>query len=269
MLWLKILKYIRPVNLTAALNLIISPLIDVPLYAVYTNNLVSLISGMYYIPKYGVHFVTRSRSDDLYYMIPGREGIIEKFILKSLEEGDVFVDVGANIGFYTILAAKRVGNNGLIVSLEPIPDTVKIMKLNCKLNNLKNVIVVEKAAWDKPAQIKLRIPLIAKLRFYGLASPYINVKYIERLFEGGPLDSILKYMDPHIEEIKMIKIDAEGAEEKIVNGALESFGKTKFLYIECRKEKEEIVKRVLQDMSFKCLRLEVPHAVHLLCRKVR
>lgn len=68
------------------------------------------------------------------------EGSTTMFLLKQLKPGNVFVDVGANIGYYTCLAASKVGSEGVVVAFEPEPITYKILKLNVNLNRLSNVL---------------------------------------------------------------------------------------------------------------------------------
>ena len=51
----------------------------------------------------------------------------------------MFVDVGANIGYYTILGSKLVGSKGVVVAVEPVPDTVRVLRLNLRLNNIKTL----------------------------------------------------------------------------------------------------------------------------------
>lgn len=67
----------------------------------------------------------------------------------QLRKGDVFIDVGAHIGKYTILVAKIVGKEGLVIAIEPNPENYETLLENIKLNNLKNVIAVNIAAWNK------------------------------------------------------------------------------------------------------------------------
>ena len=60
--------------------------------------------------------------------------------------GGVFVDVGANIGLYTCQMARRLGDGGAVVAIEPVERTVALLRENIRLNQLTNVEVVQKAA---------------------------------------------------------------------------------------------------------------------------
>ena len=72
-----------------------------------------------------------------------------KLILKQTKKGDVVVDVGANIGYYTILLADKVGKNGKVYAFEPDKLNFEILVKNIKANNLKNVIAVNAAVGRK------------------------------------------------------------------------------------------------------------------------
>jgi len=63
---------------------------------------------------------------------------------------EMFVyDIGANVGFYTLLASGLVGSKGLVVAFEPAPKNIDFLKRHLSINNLSNVLVVESAVSDK------------------------------------------------------------------------------------------------------------------------
>jgi FkbM family methyltransferase len=61
------------------------------------------------------------------------------FTMKTLKEGDVFVDLGSHIGFYSLLAAKRVGNSGGVISVEADPETYQLLLDNIQLNAIHGI----------------------------------------------------------------------------------------------------------------------------------
>jgi FkbM family methyltransferase len=75
------------------------------------------------------------------------------FLRHYLRPGDGFVDVGANIGVYTILAASRVGPTGRVASFEPGPETLRRLRGNVELNGLKNVEVHPVAVSDRAGTV--------------------------------------------------------------------------------------------------------------------
>ena len=88
------------------------------------------------------------------------ENLIREDYLKHrirVKEGDVIVDVGANIGAFSILAAKRVGNSGRVLALEPDPSICDRLRENIELNGLTNVVVYDEAVGESDGQVDLHI----------------------------------------------------------------------------------------------------------------
>lgn len=248
--WIKILKHGKGTNPKVQLGLILSSIIDTLTYSIYPLLALSpkvYVSGIVHFKNYDVYFYVRRFSDDLYNVMPGREGDVNRLILKSLSEGDVFVDVGANIGYYSILAGKIVGEKGQVIAMEPISDTVKVLDLNIKLNSLKNIIVIPKAAWSNSSVLTIYLPK----GYYGWASA---VKWHGSTFftvNAMSLDDVSK----KIPEIKLLKIDAEGSEYQVLTGAKETLKKTKHIVMEIPENSDEI-QRILIEATFKIQKLK-------------
>lgn len=136
----------------------------------------------------------------------------------NLGKGDVFVDVGAHIGKYTVLIAKVVGDEGLVIAVEPHPENYKTLMENVKLNNLKNVIALRMAAWSKEGKLKLFIgdshSHHSIIRDYGFGSIYVQARTLDKVFE-----------ELKVEKIDYIKIDVEGAELEVLKGLVKTFKK--------------------------------------------
>ena len=64
-----------------------------------------------------------------------------QFVKNYLKNGDTFFDIGANIGLYSIVAAKIVGNNGKVFGFEPTPTTFSRFLMNVSLNNFDDIVV--------------------------------------------------------------------------------------------------------------------------------
>lgn len=95
--------------------------------------------------KGGGLFFLRKFTDDLYHVFPAREHRVLSHHRENLFNGDVYIDAGTNIGFYTVSASKLVGNAGKVIAVEMDPETTSILVKNCKLNKLSNVIFVNNA----------------------------------------------------------------------------------------------------------------------------
>lgn len=73
---------------------------------------------------------------------------ITELVRKELKKGDVFVDLGANIGYYTLLAAKLVGQVGKVYAFEPAPENFNMLMKNITANRYLNITAVQKAISD-------------------------------------------------------------------------------------------------------------------------
>mgnify|MGYP000318300651 CR=1 FL=1 len=82
------------------------------------------------------------------------QGITELF-KKVVKKRDIVVDIGANIGYYTLLASKLVGENGKVYAFEPETENYRLLLKNIEINNAKNVIPLQKAVSNKRGTIKL------------------------------------------------------------------------------------------------------------------
>jgi FkbM family methyltransferase len=131
------------------------------------------------------------------------------FLNKCLAEGDTFIDIGANIGCYTLAGSKLVGNSGRVIAFEPVDIVSNRLEQNIALNKLENITVVRKAIYDDHTFLNLHI---ASQENLGMSSIHRHESESGRILnvEAITLDGYLK--DENIGDIKLIKIDIEGAE---------------------------------------------------------
>ena len=73
----------------------------------------------------------------------------DKVIKRNVNEGNIVIDIGANIGFLSILMSKIVGTNGLVFSVEAHPTQFKILGSNLKINSTHNVVAKNYAVGNK------------------------------------------------------------------------------------------------------------------------
>lgn len=161
-------------------------------------------------------------------------------IIKNiLQEGEVFVDIGANIGLMSVFSALIVQNKGVVYSFEPNPATRSILKENIHLNDVKNIIVSEYAIGSKTDKGRIFENWHinrggASLIDSGMGSDYYDITIIK-------LDEFVNLRKP----IKLIKIDVEGYEMEALKGSMNIISDPKgpILIVECVKE------RAFQDYS--------------------
>jgi len=143
---------------------------------------------------------------------------VSSYVIKNLKPQETFMDIGANNGYYTLLAANVVGN-GKIISIEPNPEAFKRLTSNIALNNLPNVISLSLALSNSEGKALLYLDDevedgMASLKTNRYSRPFaeVELKRFDQLFKDEP--------------IKMIKMDVEGAEIDIIRGGLEDYTKS-------------------------------------------
>jgi FkbM family methyltransferase len=78
---------------------------------------------------------------------------VQKILAERLRPGMVFYDLGANIGLFTLLAARLVGDSGKVFSFEPDPENAARLRRNIQRNRFANVTVVEKGIWSASTKL--------------------------------------------------------------------------------------------------------------------
>lgn len=134
-----------------------------------------------------------------------REKFETEFFKKEIKSGMTVLDLGANIGFYTLLFADLVGEGGKVFAFEPEPNNFSTLEKNVKLNRFKNVVLVRKAVSDKTGNIDLFLS-----ESMGRHTIYSSGKGGKKIkIESIKLDDFLKN---YTKAIDFIKMDIEGAE---------------------------------------------------------
>jgi FkbM family methyltransferase len=137
---------------------------------------------------------------------------ISSVISGILEPGDIFVDIGANTGYDTLLGSKLVGPEGGVVSIEAAPDTFRRLKENVARNGCQNVRTENLAASDKRGRLSMFSVSSTNLGAATTIPRIGNVRIAE--VDAFPLDEILTQQE--LIRAKLIKIDVEGAEYGIL-----------------------------------------------------
>ncbi len=153
----------------------------------------------------------------VYYFGHWEPGVSE-LIKQRLRTGHTFVDVGANTGWYTLLAANTVGPNGRVVAIEASPANFSRLKRNVRDNRLGNVRLVNEAVWSSPAVLPL---FQGPPSHSGVSTVVPSFAKRWRCKENGqirarPLPELLSRDE--IATLRIIKIDVEGAEREVLLG---------------------------------------------------
>lgn len=135
------------------------------------------------------------------------------FTLRYLRPGDVFLDVGANIGIYSLLASS-VNGGAQVLAFEPHPTASDRLRENAALNRLTNIQVIEAALGEETGLGQMTTDLFEQNRIAGSGDTGIGTTV--RL---ATLDDELRQqrIDPAC--VAMVKIDTEGFESRVLRGA--------------------------------------------------
>jgi len=124
-----------------------------------------------------------------------------------VKEGDVIYDIGAHVGYFTLLFSVLVGNKGKVVAFEPNKKNLEILKRHLKINRCKNVIVVDKAVSDKTG-----------ITFFDTG----DGSWTGKISLTGEYEVEVVKLDDFISKNlipSVIKIDVEGEELNVLRGA--------------------------------------------------
>lgn len=139
---------------------------------------------------------------------------------RYLQPGDVFVDVGANIGLFTVIAARRVGKKGRIYSFEPAGLIRRRLEENITLNRLSNVNIQPFALSDHAGSLEISIPTDGHDAWSSLAMPIAGTEMQRERIEAITWDAFARQVG--LGKVMMLKIDVEGWENHVLSGACTS-----------------------------------------------
>jgi len=173
----------------------------------------------------------------------------------NLEQGDVAFDIGAHHGWYTLLFSRKVGNMGHVLAIEPNPKNLWFIQKNIQLNQLLNVKVLPHALSNKSGHSKLFIgvhsgghtimPLSGRKKEAIFTSRAITVP-------TRTLDNLLQEFD----EVKLIKIDVEGAELNILKSCKQLRKAKRFIVEVHRREYLSSLRALFEKKGFEVRQLE-------------
>jgi len=140
------------------------------------------------------------------------------FLAQMLHSGITFLDVGANDGLYTLFASRRLGPTGRIIALEPSRREFARLERNLRLNDITNALALRLAASDHEGTATLRLAGFGHEGMNSLGE--IGYSYPQAASEEISLITLDSLVEKHqLARIDVIKIDVEGAELKVLQGA--------------------------------------------------
>ena len=163
------------------------------------------------------------------------------WIKSNLRPGDFAIDVGANLGWYTVIMARLVGNKGLVAAFEPEPRNFELLTRNVEENNLSGSCrLFQTALFNKAGTFTLekspnnlgdhRIRIAPPSKF---SDNYFGEAEREEIsVPAESLDDMLSKMDLNEKTVRLLKLDTQGSEVLIMRGAEQTLARTEFLISE-------------------------------------
>ncbi|MFC1632333.1 FkbM family methyltransferase [Candidatus Omnitrophota bacterium] len=135
-----------------------------------------------------------------------------KCITKQIVEGNVVLDIGARVGYYTLIFSRLVGKEGKVFAFEPDPKNFALLQKNVQAKGCRNVVLIRKAVANKTGQANLYLSEHHQgdHRIYDSSDGRQSIK-----IESIRLDDFLKGYN---HRINFIKIDVQGAEAGVIQG---------------------------------------------------
>jgi FkbM family methyltransferase len=156
------------------------------------------------------------------------EPVLSKLVWNIVEEGDVCVDAGANVGYFTLLMAQKAGCRGKVISIEAAPGNAARLTQNIKLNNFEDRVEVISAACSDSAGAltfylhsksdmlcRLERPKKDELDYW-----LMGRKWMSTVVRADTLSALVGRDAPNVSFIKM---DVEGTEHKMCKDILKNF----------------------------------------------
>jgi FkbM family methyltransferase len=139
------------------------------------------------------------------------------FIDAFLRPGDIFLDIGANVGLYTLAAAHIVGSKGRVHAFEPCSGTFARLEENVRLNGLQNVSCHRIALSNEDAEAELTLVTGGFDAWNSLGKPYMGEIVGSERVRTATLDALAREQR-FVGPIAAIKIDVEGWENQVLAG---------------------------------------------------
>jgi FkbM family methyltransferase len=187
------------------------------------------------------------------------ESAIQSILAERLRPGMVFYDLGANIGLFSLIAARLVGLTGQVFSFEPDPETVTRLRRNFARNRFQNAKVIQAGVWSSSGK--------QSFQWAGPSSPDHGVGRFEAGESGASsaeLDCIT--LDDFIASRSSpdaIKCDVEGAEVEVLRGATKLLrSRRPWIVCEIHSEaKGQNVRQILREAGYRIESVDTNHIV--------
>jgi FkbM family methyltransferase len=133
-----------------------------------------------------------------------------------LSEGDCYVDVGAHVGFHTLVARRYIGESGRVIAIDPQPYNCQKILANWRVNEFANLLVCVAAVGDRDDVIELSDQAASDKSRLSLQLPAVNDRPQRFRVPLVRLDSLFSQTD--CQRVRLLKVDVEGYELEVLKG---------------------------------------------------
>jgi FkbM family methyltransferase len=163
------------------------------------------------------------------------EEVTTKLFKEIIKKGDTVIDLGANIGYFTLLASKLVGANGKVFAFEPAPKNFEYLIKNIELNDYKNIVAIQKAVSNHNGKTKLYLSPYDSGHHTINRSDGIEAYRLGRAGDVVSIDIETVTLDDYLKDkgykVDVMKIDIEGAEPLAFDGMRKTLSKNQNIKI--------------------------------------
>lgn len=178
------------------------------------------------------------------------------YLSRLVKAGDVCIDIGANLGYYSTFLSRVVGENGKIYAVEPVPLFLEILHKNIKKMKAENVEILPYALGEKEEKVRMGMPEHNGVIHHGMTkiADSSNDNFVE-YFEAEM--KIPNQLFADIEKINFVKCDVEGYEHYVFSNMQEVLKKHKPIVQSelSGKENRIAVYKLFKDLEYICYQL--------------
>jgi FkbM family methyltransferase len=190
----------------------------------------------------------------------GKYETIETKILQHLANGaELVVDIGANVGYYTVELAKSLGSSGQLLGFEPVEQSFSQLRKNVKLNNIENKVrIFQTGLSNSVSETQIFLPRKSGSSAASLRNLHPEEEYESQIINTTTLDNVFETLGAS--DCDLIKIDVEGGELQVIEGGIATIKRFKpIIFAELLRKWSEAfsyspnnVLQILQNIGYSC-----------------
>ncbi len=182
------------------------------------------------------------------FLLGTSEPRIQEVMATLLRPAMTMYDVGANVGFYTVIAARLVGPNGRVIAFEPVPETARQLSENAELNGFGNVTAYCEALGATDGREAFVVSAESTLSRLAIHGASIRNKVSEIQVTVRRLDGLVA--ERRLPKPDVMKIDVEGAEAGVLTGAAGTLRAARPILVIELHGTNEVVSKILHELDY-------------------